>query len=1037
MVPSAFVMLERLPITPNGKVDRRALPAPVEEAAEARGYAPPASVVEEQIAAVWREVLGLEKVGVEDNFFDVGGHSLLLVRLHSRLQEVLGREISLMELFSHPNIRSQADHLGGRVQAAKPARQPAPQPEADGEPAAGGGVAIVGLAGRFPQAKDLEAFWSNLREGVEAISFFSDEEVAGDIHPDLLAHPRLVKARGVLADEAMFDADFFDISPRQAELMDPQLRHFLECSWEALENAGYDPSRFPGQIGVYGGVTLSTYFLRNLIGNSQLLQQVGAYQMAIATDRDFLTTQVSYKLNLRGPSVNVQTACSTSLVATHMAALSLLAGECDMALAGGVSIKVPQVTGYLYEEGGLDSSDGHCRSFDARADGSVYGAGVGVVVLKRLEDAVADGDTIHAVILGSAINNDGSAKVGYTAPSIEGQSRAIAEAQATAGIAPETIGYVECHGSATALGDPIEVAALTRAFATPERGFCPIGSVKSSIGHLGAAAGVAGLIKTVLALEHGQIPPSLHFETPNPRIDFASSPFYVNTRLAEWPANGTPRRAGVSSFGLGGTNAHAILEQAPPPAPTDPGRPWQLLVLTARTETALEAMTDNLAGWLERHPEADLADVAYTLQVGRQAFAWRRTLVCRDAGEARRALAERDPRALRTAWTEAGGRAPVGFLLPGVGDHYPGMARGLYESEPVFRQELDRCLRILEEHLGQDLREASSFAGGDRAETGGLDLRRMLGRAGQDDGDGESEAARRLSRTLFAQPAVFAVEYALARLWESWGVRPDALLGYSLGEYTAACLAGVFSLEDALKLVAERARWIEELPAGDMLAIPLPEAAVRPLLTGGLCLAATNGPHLSVVSGPAEQVAALAETARRRGDRLPAPADDPRLPLDDDGAARRPADRAGADDPARPPARPLPLQRDRHLAHSRGGDRPRLLGAPPVRHGPLRGGAGGDLAAALPRPARGGTRTGALRAGPPAPHGGGQGGDPLPAARPREEPGCRLPARGARPPLARRDRGRLERLPRRRAPPPAAAADLPLRAPPLLGGAEP
>jgi acyl transferase domain-containing protein len=434
----------------------------------------------------------------------------------------------------------------------------------------------------------------------------------------------------VLADEAMFDADFFDIPPRQAELMDPQLRHFLECAWEALENAGYDPARFPGQIGVYGGVTVSSYLLQNLLSNPHLIQEAGTYQTAIATDRDFLTTQVSYKLNLRGPSLTVQTACSTSLVATHLACLSLLAGECDMALAGGVSIKFPQVSGYFYQEGGLDSSDGHCRSFDARADGSVYGSGAGIVVLKRLEDALADGDTVHAVILGSAINNDGSAKVGFTAPSIEGQSRAIAEAHAAAGIEPESIGYVECHGSGTALGDPIEVAALTRAFASPERGICPIGSIKSSIGHLGAAAGVAGLIKTVLALEHGQIPPSLHFETPNPRIDFAASPFFVNTRLADWPAERGPRRAGVSSFGLGGTNAHAVLEEAPASQPTDPGRPWQLLVLSARTENALETATDNLAAWLAAHPQADLADIAHTLQVGRQAFAWRRTVVCRD-----------------------------------------------------------------------------------------------------------------------------------------------------------------------------------------------------------------------------------------------------------------------------------------------------------------------------------------------------------------------------------------------------------------------
>ncbi len=783
MVPSAFVLLPRLPITPNGKIDRRALPPPIEEAAEARGFAAPESAVEERIAAVWREVLGVEKVGVNDNFFDVGGHSLLLVRLHSRLQEELGREISLMELFNHPNIRSQADHLGGRVSVPPlTQRRPAPEPDAGVEDGGGvsglSGIAIVGLAGRFPKARDLDQFWRNLRDGVEAISFFSDEElVAAGFDPEHLASPRLIKARGVLEDDAMFDADFFDVPPRQAELMDPQLRHFLECSWEALENAGYDPGRFPGQIGVYGGVTVSSYFLHNLLSHPELLAELGSHQTAIATDRDFLTTQVSYKLNLRGPSLTVQTACSTSLVATHLACMALLAGECDMALAGGVSIKVPQISGYVFQEGGIESSDGRCRSFDAQATGAVYGGGVGVVVLKRLEDALADGDTVHAVILGSGVNNDGSAKVGYTAPSIEGQSRAIAEAQATAGVAPETIGYVECHGSGTPLGDPIEVAALTRAFASPERGVCPIGSVKSSIGHLGAAAGIAGLIKTVLALEHRQIPPSLNFETPNPRIDFAASPFFVNTRLTDWPADRGPRRAGVSSFGIGGTNAHAVLEEAPPPEPTDPGRPWHLLLLSARSESALEAATDNLAGWLERHPDADLADVAHTLQVGRQAFSWRRALVCRDVAEAVRALAGRDPRALRTAWTESGGRTPVAFLLPGAGDHDPGLARDLYESEPVFRAELDRCLDLLRETLGEDPRVAILAPG----------------------------TPGRPPRTRSAQPALFAVEVALARLWESWGVRPDALLGDGLGETTAAYLTGASSLEDALARVAERA----------------------------------------------------------------------------------------------------------------------------------------------------------------------------------------------------------------------------------------
>jgi amino acid adenylation domain-containing protein len=858
MVPADFVLLERLPLTPNGKVSRRALPAPVPQPAEAPAAAAPSTDLEREIAVVWREVLGRAAVGVEDNFFDLGGHSLLLVRLHARLQQVLQREIPLLDLFAHPTVRAQAGHLGRRPGAVVETPRPPARPRR-GVRRDGGKVAIIGMAGRFPRARDLGDFWLHLRDGIDGITDFSDAElIAAGVDPALVRNPKYVKARGVLEDEALFDAAFFDYSPRQAEVMDPQLRIFLECAWQALEDAGCDPLRCPGAIGVYGGVTLSTYLLHNLLSNPALLAEVGGYQTAIGTDRDFLTTQVSYKMGLRGPSIDVQTACSTSLVAVHLACRSLLEGECDMALAGGVSVKVPQVAGYLYQEGGLDSSDGRCRAFDAKADGSVYGSGAGVVVLKRLEDAVADGDTVHAVILGSAVNNDGLGKVGYTAPSIEAQAEVVATAQAVAGVEPATIQYVECHGTGTALGDPIEVAALSRAFGPDVlRGSCRIGSVKANIGHLGAAAGVAGLIKTVLALKHRQIPPSLHCETPSPKIDFASSPFRVNARLADWPTDGAPRRAGVSSFGLGGTNAHVVLEEAPEPAPSAPSRPWQILLLSAKTEAALEAATDGLAAWLQAHREAGLPDVAFTLQSGRRAFACRRALVCRDVEEARRALAGRDPRALMSAWSEPGSRT-VAFLLPGVGDHYPGMARGLAESEPVFRRELDRCAEVLRETLGGDLREVIFAA--ERQEGDGPDLRALLGR-----GKPRSAAARRLDRTLWAQPAVFAVEYALAKLWESWGVRPDALIGYSLGEYVAACLAGVLSLEDALRLVAERARLIDGLPAGAMLAVPLAETEVRPLLTGGLDLAAVNGPQLSVVSGPTDEVAALATRLAERG----------------------------------------------------------------------------------------------------------------------------------------------------------------------------
>ncbi|HEX2645529.1 MAG TPA: type I polyketide synthase, partial [Thermoanaerobaculia bacterium] len=576
------------------------------------------------------------------------------------------------------------------------------------------GIAIIGMAGRFPRSRDLAELWRNLREGRDCISRFADSEIETAVSPETLRNPAYVKARGVLEEVDLFDARFFDLAPRQAELMDPQHRLFLEHAHQALEDAGHDPERFPGPIGVFGGVTLSTYFLHHLATNPELLESIGGYQAALGTDRDYLTTFVSYKLNLRGPSFDVQTACSTSLVATVLACQSLLAYQCDLALAGGVSIKLPQKSGYFYTPGGLDSSDGYCRAFDARADGSVYGSGVGVVALRRLEDALADGDPIRAVILGSAINNDGAARVGFTAPGVDGQAEAIATAQALAGVDPESIGYVECHGTGTALGDPIEVAALTKAFQGGEngakrKGFCALGSIKTNVGHCSAAAGVAGLMKAVLALENRQIPPSLHFERPNPVIDFASGPFYVNAALADWPAAvddtaAGPRRAGVSSFGLGGTNAHAVLQEAPEPEPTTPSRPWQLLLLSAKSEAALEAMTDRLAAHLEEQPEQDLADVASTLQTGRRIFPYRRALVCRETGEARRWLAERDGRRLLGSYLEPGNR-PVAFLLPGVGDHYPGMARGLYGAEPVFREELDSCADLFQPLLGVDLRE--------------------------------------------------------------------------------------------------------------------------------------------------------------------------------------------------------------------------------------------------------------------------------------------------------------------------------------------
>jgi acyl transferase domain-containing protein len=703
-------------------------------------------------------------------------------------------------------------------------------------------VAIIGMAGRFPGAPTLEEFWQNLRAGVESITPLASEDIlAAGVEPAVLGKANYVKAAALLPDIELFDAAFFGYTPREAEIMDPQQRLFLECAWQAVEHAGYDAETYHGAIGVYAGASLSSY-LFNLYANRKALGAVSRFQLMLGNDKDHLPTRVSYKLNLKGPSVAVQTTCSTSLVAVHLACQSLLNGECDMALAGGVSIKVPQKIGYLYQAESISSPDGHTRTFDAKAQGTITGSGVGIVVLKRLPDALTAHDQILAVIKGTAVNNDGSLKVGYTAPSIEGQAKVIAEALDIAGIEPTTISYVEAHGTGTTLGDPVELTALTKAFraTTAQRNFCAVGSVKTNIGHLDAAAGIAGLIKTVLALQHKQLPPSLNFEQPNPKIDFGNSPFYVNATLKEWPANGTPRRAGVSSFGIGGTNAHVIVEEAPAQEPAPVTRPWQLCLLSAKTETALEAVATNLAAYLQQAP-AELADVAYTLQVGRRAFKHRRMFVCRDLADAAGVLANGPATRLLSHVHEPQVR-PVIFMFAGQGTQYVNMGLELYRHEATFRAEVDRCAQLLMPQIGSDLRAVLYPP------------------------EAEAEAARKLlDQTQYTQPALFIIEYALARLWMAWGVRPAAFIGHSIGEYVAACLAGVLSLEDALTLVTARARLMQSLPAGAMLAVTLSEQEVLPLIGSRLSLASVNTPQLCVVAGAPDAVTEFEQRMTERG----------------------------------------------------------------------------------------------------------------------------------------------------------------------------
>ncbi len=685
------------------------------------------------------------------------------------------------------------------------------------------------MSGRFPQAPNLEKFWENLANGVESISFFSDEEIAR-IDPSFVNNPDYVKAGGVLAGIRQFDASFFQLSPFEAQIMDPQQRFFLECSWEALENAGYDPQTYSGPIGVFAAAGLS-FYLFNLSANPRVRREAGDMQLLVGNDKDHIATRVSYKLNLRGPSVTVQTACSSSLVAVHVACQSLLNGECDMALAGGVSISNLHNNGYFYYEGGITSRDGHCRPFDEQADGTVSGDGVGVVLLKRRAEAEADGDEIKAVIKGTAVNNDGSQKVGYTAPSVSGQAGVIAMAQEVAGVQPEEVSYVEAHGTATGLGDPIEVAALTQAFGG--KGHCGLGSVKSNIGHLDTAAGVAGLIKTVLMLQHRQLVPSLHYQRGNAEIRFEETPFYVNTELREWKRQGQQRLvAGVSSFGIGGTNAHVIVEEAPERAEGSRGREWQVLLWSARTKEALSELTERLGDHLGSDNSAGLADEAYTLAVGRRRFRERAAVVCRERSEAVEKLRSGAVLRGQRGWDQP----KVAFVFSGQGTQYVNMGRELYEQEMVYREAVEQCSEVL-------------------AKESGLELVQVLyPKVGE-----EQRAAEQLRETRVTQPALFVTEYALAQLWQSWGVKPSAVLGHSVGEYVAACLAGVFTVSEALRLVTRRGELMQQMAPGAMLAVGLSEEAVAEVLQQHreLSLAAVNAPGWCVLSGANETVAAL------------------------------------------------------------------------------------------------------------------------------------------------------------------------------------
>ena len=704
------------------------------------------------------------------------------------------------------------------------------------------------MAGRFPGAETVAALWAALREGRDLISHFSDEELEDSFNAEERAQPNFVKARPILKDVDQFDAGFFGMLGREAALLDPQQRLMLEVAWEALEDGGVDPARYDGAIGVFAGATYNSYFLQHVMQERKDLEnftstlQLGDYARFAGAMGDTLATRIAYKFDLRGPAMSVQSCCSTSLLAIAQACQSLLLYQSDMALAGGVSITFPQRRGYHYVEDGMASADGACRPFDADAAGTIFGHGAGVVLLKRLEDAVADGDRIYCVIRSSAVNNDGADKVGFTAPSVAGQAAVIMTTHMTADVDARSIGYIEAHGTATPMGDPIEIAGLTKAFeaSTSERQFCALGSVKANLGHLDAAAGVVGLIKAALTLQHNEIPPLAHYKAPNPRIDFAATPFFVADTLQPYPPTNGPRRAGVSSFGVGGTNVHVLLEEAPSTSiagglagntQNDAGEAPAVHVLTisAKSENSVNAMKAALADHLEANPNVSLADTAFTLQTARRAFDRRVAIAARDRADAIQKL--RAPAQIQKASDTP---SSIIFMFPGQGAQYPGMTAGLYASEPLFSSLIDRGAEVLKPLLGIDIRDA---------------LYKQP--------DAGEDTHHPIRSTILAQPALFLTEYATARLLMSWGVRPTAMVGHSVGEFVAACISGVMKLDDALSLIAARGRLMQAQEPGAMLSIRLPEAEARPLLGDDVDLAAINGPNLVVAAGSFAAIEAL------------------------------------------------------------------------------------------------------------------------------------------------------------------------------------
>ncbi|NAS32279.1 amino acid adenylation domain-containing protein [Flavobacteriaceae bacterium R38] len=836
MIPSIFMWVDEFPITTNGKIDKEKLPAPEYVRPDSAPlFKKPRTKLEKDIASIWSEHLQIPGIGIDDNFFEMGGTSLLTQKVATLMRRRLKLKVPVTKIYQYPTIALLSDYL---EESSK--EDSFTDYTTQRKDKISGDVAIIGMAGRFPGATSIEELWEVLKEGKETISFFTSEELDKHIPETLRNDPLYVKARGIVPSAKNFDARFFGINPKLAEAMDPQQRLFLEIAWETLEQSGYLPKHYKGSIGVYAGTGTNTYYKNNVLPNKELLNQVGVLPANTVNEKDYISSRTAYHLNLKGPAVSVQSACSTSLLAIAEAVEAIRNSQCDVALAGGSSITAPIYSGHLYQEGSMLSSDGHCRTFDADAKGTVFSDGAGVVLLKSLENAKRDGDFIYGLIKGVGINNDGGGKGSFTAPSVEGQADAISRALYDAQVSPSSISYLEAHGTATPLGDPIEMEGLHTAFGEQDqKNYCAIGSIKSNMGHLTAAAGVAGLIKTVLAMNHRQIPASLGFSKPNPAIDFENSPFYVNAQLSDWKSLET-RRAGISSFGVGGTNVHVVVEEYNmKPEPSGSSRPVQLLPWSAKSETSLDKYGNVLADYLSKNDSLSLADVAYSLKTTRDSFKQRQFVMAETGNEAIQTLLNKEKNNLNFATLNVVPNE-VAFLFPGQGAQYLQMGKALYEHEEVFKDAIDRCAEILLEEFHFDIRKIIYPE------------------------HNTPDAEMVLKDTQYTQPALFVVEYALAQLWLDWGIQPTVLCGHSIGEFVAAHLAGVFTLKDALLLVAIRGKLVSQLPGGSMLSVRMTLNDLSQILPETLSVAAVNSDQLCVVSGEDNVVDAFSKVLEEK-----------------------------------------------------------------------------------------------------------------------------------------------------------------------------